>query len=244
MRRLFLVGLLVFLGASRAWAADVRLLNYYDLPPFLTGQNQGLTYALATYLTKKSDGKYTFIVENLPRRRFDAVLAEGKPVAVAWAVPAFVGDKDKTKYKWSPVVLADANVVVSLKDRPFEYTGPDSLAGKTMGGVTGYVYGPIDPLVEAGKIKREDANGELLNLKKVVEGRVDATILAETAANYLIKTEGLSDKVHISATPHSKYERHLFVAGADPELADFIAKTAGGMAADPEWKTVSAPFLK
>ncbi|HZH28242.1 MAG TPA: transporter substrate-binding domain-containing protein [Azospirillaceae bacterium] len=244
MRRLILAGLLVFLGVSRAWAADVRLLNYYDLPPFLTGQNQGLTYALASYLTKKSDGKYTFVVENLPRRRFDAVLAEGKPVAVAWAVPAFVGDKEQAKYKWSPAVLADANVVVSRKDRPFEYTGPESLAGKTLGGVAGYVYGPIDPLVDAGKIKREDAATELLNLRKVTEGRVDATVLAETAANYLIKTEGLSDKLHISATPHSKYDRHVFVAGNDPELADFIAKTVGGMAADPEWKTASGPFLK
>jgi polar amino acid transport system substrate-binding protein len=244
MIRSVFAGLLLVSAASSAYAADVPLMTYHEFPPFVTEQGKGLTYALADYMTKKSGGKYTFVVEAMPRKRLDTALTEGKAVVVPWATPAFFGDQDQTKYKWSATVIQDANAVVSPKSAPVEYAGPDSLAGKTLGGVAGHRYGPVDALVDGGKIKRDDANSELTNLKKAAQARIDVTILADTAARYLIKSENLADKLHVSATPHSKYERRVFVSGGDADLAGFVTKTVDGMAGDADWKAISEPYLK
>lgn len=244
MIRSVFAGLLLVSAASGAYAADVPVMTYHEFPPFVTEQGKGLTYALADYMTKKSGGKYTFVVETMPRKRLDTALGEGKTVVVPWATPAFFGDQDQSKYKWSSTLIQDANAVVSPKAAPVEYAGPDSLAGKTLGGVAGHRYGPVDALVDGGKIKRDDANSELTNLKKAAQARIDVTIMADTAARYLIKSENLADKLHVSATPHSKYERRMFVAGSDAELAGFVAKTVEGMASDADWKAISEPYLK
>ncbi len=236
--RLFVAAATFAVGMAQAVAAEVPVLTYHEFAPFASESKSGLSYELAKYLTEKSGGEYTFVVGVMPRKRLDGEVAAGKSVVVPWVNPAWFGDKEQTKYKWSAAVMKDANAVLSPTAKPVEFAGPDSLAGLKLGGVAGHKYPGVDPLVEAGKIAREDANSELINLKKVAAGRIDVTIMAESGARFIAKQEGLAAQVHFSTSPHSQYERHVFVAGSDAKLAAFVTGTINAMAGDPAWQSV------
>lgn len=244
LRRAVLALAMMVAGAGQALAADVPLITYHGFAPYVVEEKAGLTFDLADYLTRKSGGAYTFTVQVMPRKRLDEELAGAKPVVVPWVSPAWFGDADMAKYKWSGAVMQDANAVLSPKAKPVEFSGPDSLSGLKLGGVSGHKYAGIDPLVESGKVTREDANSELINLKKVAAGRVDVTLMAESGARYMAKKEGLSDQIHFSANPHSKYERRVFVAGGDSKLAEFVTAAVNGLASDPEWQKIAAKYLQ
>lgn len=244
LRRAVLAVAMMVAGAGQALAEDVSLITYHGFAPYVAEEKAGLTYDLADYLSRKSGGAYTFTVQVMPRKRLDEELSGAKPVVVPWVSPAWFGDADMTKYKWTGAVVQDSNAVISPKAKPVEYTGPDALSGLKLGGVAGHKYAGVDPLVEAGKITREDANSELVNLKKVAAGRVDVTLMAESGARYMAKKEGVADQIHFSGTPHSKYERRVFVSGNDAKLADYVTKTVNGLAADPEWQKIAAKYLQ
>jgi polar amino acid transport system substrate-binding protein len=241
-RSILTVAFLAF-GVARAIAADIPLLTNYAFAPFSAEEKASLTYELAQYMTRKSGGAYTFTAQLLPRKRLDEEVASGKPVVVAWVNPAWFGDVPETKYKWSAALVQDANAVISPKAKPVEFSNPDALAGLKLGGVAGHTYVGIDPLVASGKISREDAPGEVVNLKKVAAGRVDFMLMSEAGARFLAKTESLADQIHFSANPQSRYDRKVFVAGPDAKLADFVTQTLNGLANDPEWKQITAKYL-
>lgn len=215
-------------------AADVTLYSYHAEPPFVTGDNKGLTYELAEFLGKKTGNK--FEVKVLPRARVDQAVqqADFKDVVV-WVFPAWFKDKDKTTYLWSDAVFPDENIVVSTLTRKVEYSGPEALKGMSFGGVLGHKYGGIDDLVAAGGIERADANNEETNLKKVASGRIDATLLPRSSATYLLPELGIEGKVHVSKNPQSSYTRHILVGKKSGELHKQINAAIGEMPKDAGW---------
>jgi polar amino acid transport system substrate-binding protein len=232
--RLLVVAGIIGTSAGAALAADVTLYSYHAEPPFVTGENKGLTYELAGYLSKKTGNKFN--VQVLPRARVDQAVqqADFKDVVV-WVFPPWFKDKDKTTYLWSDPVFPDENIIVSTLAKKVEYTGPESLKGMSFGGVLGHKYGGIDDLVAAGGIERSDANNEETNLKKVAAGRVDATLLPRTSATYLFPELGIDGKVHVSGNPQSSYTRHILVGKKNADLHKQINTAIGEMRKDPAW---------
>lgn len=222
-----------------AFAADLTLYTYHSTPPFVTGEGKGLTYELADYMTKKSQGALKVAVSVLPRARVDqAVQAADFNGAVPWVFPMWFKDKDKTTYLWSEPLFKDANIIASPAAKKVEFSGPESLKGMSFGGVLGHKYAGIDDLVAAGQIDRQDAPNEETNLKKLAAGRIDATLLPDTSASFLVTQLGIADKIHVSANPHSSYTRHIFVAKSNPELHKQVNAIVGEMKNDPAWQEV------
>lgn len=224
---------------ASALAAELTLYTYHSNPPFVTGDGKGLTYELADYMTKKSKGALTVKVAVLPRARVDQTVqsADFKDV-VPWVFPVWFKDKDKTNYLWSEPLFPDENIIVSTPAKKVEFSGPDSLKGMSFGGVLGHNYSGIDDLVKAGQITREDAQNEETNLRKVASGRVDATLLPGSSANFLVPQLGIADKIHVSATPQSRYTRHLLVAKSNPELLKQLNAIIAEMKTDAAWQDI------
>lgn len=215
-------------------AADVSLYTYHAEPPFVTGENKGLTYDLAEYLGKKTGNK--FEVKVMPRARVDqAVQAADFKDAVLWVFPVWFKDKDKATYLWTDAIFQDENIIVSTLAKKVDYTAPDSLKGLSFGGVLGHNYAGIDDLVKAGTINRSDANNEETNLKKVASGRVDATLLPRSSATYLFPDLGIDGKVYVSKNPQSSYTRHVLIGKKNPELLKQLNTAIGEMKKDPAW---------
>ncbi|WP_158947031.1 substrate-binding periplasmic protein [Pseudodesulfovibrio cashew] len=132
-------------------------------------------------------------------------------------------------YWWSAPVLKISDVLYSRADAPFEYHGPESLAGKTIGCVRNYTYPKVEALFTTGKAHRYDVNHDILLLRMVKAGRVDAAILDDITAKWMIRnSEDFSpEDFHVAAMPVDSSElRFVFnrVAGWDRWLPSINAR--------------------
>ena len=132
---------------------------------------------------------------------------------------------------------------MSPASAPIEYSGDiSSLHGLKFGGVRGHNYPGINEAVDAGQIKRQDAQDIEANLQKLAAGRIDFSSAANSAARFLVNQMGLSDKVHFSAKPHTQYDRRMLMMKALPEVRDFLATVVDAMPQDAEWQAIVAKY--
>ena len=230
--------------SSSAFAAGaVTIYTYHNHPPFVLEAGKGLSYDLADVLTRKSKGAATFKIEVVTRAQLDKLLATPDfSGVVAWVSPEWVKDKDKTTYLWTAGVMDDANVILSSAKAKVDYKDPASLKGKQFGGIAGHKYAGIDDLVAAGAVKREDAEKERNNLRKLEAGRIDATLLPRSTANYLLKEMELVSKLYIAPTPQSSYTRQILVPKRSPELQKLLNEALADMGKDGGWQATLTSY--
>jgi polar amino acid transport system substrate-binding protein len=228
---------LASLSSSAFAAGTVSIYTYHNHPPFVLEAGKGLSYDLADYLNRKSKGNPTFKIEVVTRPQLDKLLASPDfNGVVAWIAPEWVKDKEKSTYLWTNAVMEDANVILSSTKARVDYKDPGSLKGKNFGGIAGHKYAGIDDLVAAGAIKREDAEKERNNLRKLEAGRIDATLLPRSTANYLLTEMELGSKVYVAPTVQSSYLRMILVPKKSPELQKLLNEAVTEMPKDSGWQ--------
>lgn len=228
---------LASLSSSAFAAGTVSIYTYHNHPPFVLEAGKGLSYDLADYLNRRSKGNPTFRIEVVTRPQLDKLLAAPDfNGVVAWIAPEWMKDKDRTTYLWTGALMDDANVILSSAKARVDYKDPASLKGKNFGGIAGHKYAGIDDLVAAGAIKREDAEKERNNLRKLDAGRIDATLLPRSTANYLLTEMGLGSKVYVAPTVQSSYQRMILVPKKSPELQKLLNEAVAEMPRDSGWQ--------
>lgn len=235
-----LLPLLCILTVSAAHAEVVSVWIYHATPPFVVDQAKktGLSYDLAKLLTERSEGRYDFHVEVLPRVRLDERLSSGDPGIVFWANNVWFGDKDKSRYLWSSAIMQDENAVISPVSDPLEYDNADSLIGKDFVGVRGHHYQYIDALVRQGDINRLDVISQEAALLSIASGHTDVSILANCTAVYYSKNLKLGDKIHFSSNPHTHYQRHILVQPQLRTVFAFVEEFATELADNAQWQVL------
>lgn len=138
--------------------------------------------------------------------------------------------------------MDDANVILSNASKKIEYKDPASLKGKTLGGIVGHKYAGIDELVASGDVKREDADKERSNLRKLEAGRIDAMLLPRTTSNYLLHEMDLGSKLYVAPSPHSTYTRHVMISKKFPEIQKLVNEGIADMGKDAGWQTTLAKY--
>ena len=238
-----LIMIFVLLSASGARATEiVRFYSYHAFPPFFNGENMGITYDLADYLTYKSNGAYKMVVDIIPRRRLDMLMQDGEPLVIPWVTPEWYGSQAALRFSWTNPLFEDRNVVISSALAPIDYIGPHSLSGKRVGTVIGHIYAELYPMMEEGWIIREDAISEEVNVRKVALGRIDASVMAESAARYYVQAFGLEARIYISPQPQSTYARRIMISGRNSNLAEFLRYAVLNMHSDPLWLSIWARY--
>lgn len=208
----FIKQYLIVIFMTFAWpsaqASNVLMHFYQQTPPFITSANQGYLYDLAEYINRM-DTKNMYSLKFMPRelinRLIDKKQFEG---VVIGANPAWFDDIEKQKYFWSVGVFDDANDIISDKTFAFDYKGPDSLAGLTLGGIRGHYYVGLDPLIKQGLVYRDDVDRVTQNLRKAVSGRVSVAIINRSFLQYYLRDHELN--FHISKQPHAIHQKHIF----------------------------------
>jgi len=236
--------LLAFGPASAKAAKTIAMYTYHTHPPFITGKNQGLTYDLADYLTSKSSERFVFVVMPMSRPHLNKAIEQPEAAIVPWVNPAWFKDKAETRYLWSRYALMeDANGIVSRQDARIVYEGPASLSGHAFGGIRGHVYTGIDPFIaQSNTTRRVDSDNHVENFTKLRDGRIDVTLIPESAARYLIKEHGLEDTLYISPEPHSRYQRRLLVPGGRTDLIVFVDGLFFESSEDNQWQELIARY--
>lgn len=238
-RTLFFIFLLF--SASTQANNTYTLFTYHNFPPFVVDKTQGLSFDLATHLSQEVPG-VAFNTEVLPRKRLDSLL-KSREMIVPWVAPLWLGDKNKTKYRWSNPIMEDASGYIYPASSAKQYTQPEDLIGLTVGGIRGYRFIHVDDLVQAGKVKRIDANSEIQLFKLMQTGRVALGLAPVSGSKYLIKINGWLGKYTINT--HHRVNRHLMFHNIPQSVVDPVMKVLGELPHHPRWQqTLSRYGLK
>ena len=240
-RMLCIAVLLAWLNFAAA-QETLPAYNTYPAVPFIVNDG-GLAADLVAYLNGRLKGKYQFKLTQLPRETLNKTVinAPGFKGVVLFLNPFFVGDAGKTNFLWTPPLMNDSNVVLSLGSRKLEYTGPDALQGLKFGGVKSNRYAGLEERF-GSTIQREDVAEELSNIRKVVGGKIDVTIMASSTYRFLLKQMGAEaaarSNLYQSSKPHMEFERFLFVAKDNAALGSALSEVVSTMKTDPAWKAI------
>lgn len=223
----------------------VNVYVYHLKPPFITHlkNEQGLYYDFSKYLSSKSK-KYQFKTVFIPRKRIDHMIKYQKLNGILLGVnPVWFKDKEENKYLWTAKIFTDQDEVVSLKEKPIEFSTPSSLENLRFGGVRGFYYYGINELVAKNIINRIDTISEQALLNMLITKRIDCAIISKSTFNYITRQSKNRSLFHLSVKPHDKYTRKLLILHKDQAIFDDIEPIIKTMEHDRAWAAILLSYI-
>jgi polar amino acid transport system substrate-binding protein len=131
---------------------------------------------------------YTARVEYFPWTR--AMQLGVKDAQYAGYFPAYYTDeRAQTCYFSSPVGSSTVGFAY-LRSVPLQWETLQDLSSKRIAVVSGFANGAaFDDLVKQGKLKVDPSPNDMLNLRKLLAGRVDVVVIDKLVMRYLLLTE-------------------------------------------------------
>ncbi len=238
--------MLLFSSIVNAAPKQIDVWTYYTAPPFITAEGEGLSHDFIALLNRHTAGQYQFNLQVIPRTRINRHLKDELPGLVLFVNWIWMGDKQKSKYLWSPAILSDRNEVASRMrgkvPTQIHYKGADSLKGLVFGGELGRKYKGLEEAFKDGTISRRDARREQQNLDMLVHGRIDVTSAAATVIRYKVRSKGMEDEIFFSPTPLFSYTRHLLVTPAIKEVMPVLERFIAQLAGSQEWQQIKERY--
>ena len=223
-------------------AAEYEIYSYHNVPPFITSENEGLSYDLVRYLNKHSDNKVQFKLNIIPRKRLDKLLDANSDIIFPWVSPEWFGINARSRFLWTEPVLSDSNIYFSRKDNPIDIKEITDLKHLMLGGVLGHRYATIDQEIAKGRLARINAPHERNLIKMLLGERADIAIMAESSARYLVWEGKLDQDIYISPYKHSAFLRRLLISGYLPQVHLFLDDIILKMNTDPEWIAIKSRY--
>lgn len=135
----------------------------------------------------------------------------------------FVGTSERfAQWLMVPINRLSRTVLVMPAGSSFTYTGLADLRGMTIGVVQGYRYD--EAFDQASHFRRESAEDNLLNLKKLVAGRLDAIIGDQSTLHYLARENGLVGQIRYADQAVVEVPRYAAVPKSRPDRARRFAE--------------------
>ncbi|BDU74477.1 type 2 periplasmic-binding domain-containing protein [Mesoterricola silvestris] len=221
---------------------DVTVYTYNDRPPFVVdkAKQDGLEYRLCQWLTKAS-GTYRFNLKVIPAPEAKALVEKGEMKGVLLGVnKVWFPEAVRTSNLWTPAILWDRNLVVSMDAKKVEYAGPGSLAGLRLAGVAGFVYPALTDAVKAGRIQRLDCGSEILALEAMAAGKADVTIVSEWTLMYAQLRLDIKGNFYQSNKPFLEFERVILVPPSMKALHEHLSKLLADVRKNPGWQEATS----
>ncbi len=195
-------------------------------PPFLdpSSPKEGLAIELlrAAFKTQGYDLKW----EKVPWAR--AMLGV-KNWTYDFLPTAWMTEERKASFAFSEPYGENVVVFIKKKGDDFEYTSLDSLKGKKVGVVNGYGYG--DEFLTSTLFTREMSTNLLINIKKLLIGRIDLTLEdAIVARSTIMKADpSLIDQIEFTKGALSAIPFHIAVGLSNPHCQEVISAFNKGL---------------
>ncbi|AQQ00181.1 MULTISPECIES: ABC transporter substrate-binding protein [Pseudoalteromonas] len=194
--------LFIFITFSNFVAAETVHLTSLAWPPYSDKslEQQGASVAVAK-AAFKAEG-HELIVDFYPWSRAvnSALQANSK----------YVGYFPEYMHETSDFIFSDATGtgplgLVQNSAKPITFSSVNDLSGKRIGVVQDYVNTKeLDDMIASGTIKGDAAPSDVLNIKKVAAGRIDAAVIDANVLKYLLATDkslaGIKSKVAMNTT--------------------------------------------
>lgn len=224
-------------------AETVIVYTSANFAPLVLGDGRGVYPDLVAHLNRHKPGGLSFKLSYLPRKRLQVKLEEGSiDGIVIGMMPVWFDDVAQKKYLWTAPFSHDRFVLVSASGRPVSPDAPGTLAGATVGVTFGYVYPGIDQWLSKHRAVRSDGLSDEKNLEKLLLGRVDGVIVAESMARYYVRSHKLAGKVQIAVMPGPVTERRFLVPHSQAAVYEKIAPVIRKLKDDTAWQKAAASY--
>lgn len=229
-------------GKSLALPQDARprlpVYAYHLKPPFLLDKQgrRGLYPAMLALLQERLPA-WHLELQYLPRRRLDAMLDQRQLDGLVMAVsPAWFAPEVREQCRWTVALLDDADVLVSRRDAPVRYAGPQSLYGLRVALPRGYLVPGVNEAIAAGLIAGTEPETELSALAMLLRGHVQVAVVTElTYRAWLMQNPEQGPRLSIDAPPLGRFDMGLLVPPLLLPLFDSLDEAVRRVRASPSW---------
>jgi len=240
VRLLFLSALLLGAGAR---AEVVNVYTSANFAPLMLDDGRGIYPDLVARLNHDKPGGYSFRLQYMPRKRLQVKLEEGSlDGLVIGLMPEWLADPAQKKYLWTVPFATDRFALVSLATRPVTPERGAGAKGGTVGVTTGYVYPGLDDWFDHARLQRSGGLSDEKNIEKLLMGRVDCVIVAESMARYFIRTHKLDATLRVYPMPGPGTERRFLVQRRQQAVYEQLAPAIRKLHDDAAWRRTAAAY--
>lgn len=240
---LSLAMLCALLQSRSAPAQAITVYTSASFAPLMLADGRGMYPDLIAYLNQRKLGTLRFSLHYMPRKRLQVKLEDGSlDGMVIGMMPEWFDDVDQNKYLWSAPFASDRYALVSLAARPVGPDAPASLAGASVGVTLGYQYSGIDAWIARARMVRSEGSSDEKNLEKLLLGRVDCVIVAESMARYFMRAHGMTHKLHLATLASAPTERRMLAPRSHAAAFEKIAPVLKKLKDDPAWQRIVATY--
>ena len=198
---------LLALTSTLAWAEEPVVIDVdIENPPFMYAEN-GQAKGIYPELVKEAFSRMQVPV-TLAARPWKRVIEEIDQ-GEAGVAGIYSSEERRQKYDYSDVIMVENIAVYFHQDNPVNYENMDSLNGKRVGTIRGWLYtDEFSAADKAGKLTIDEVSGDEKNFQKLAAKRVDAVLAIEQSGNALLAT-GNFPGVQMNAKYLSSAESYL-----------------------------------
>ncbi|WP_105172931.1 transporter substrate-binding domain-containing protein [Pseudoalteromonas sp. T1lg24] len=190
---------------------QVEVYTYHNMPPYVIDleQKSGLYFEFVELLNQMNSG-YQFKLVYMPRKRIDHRLKQNKLNGVVIGVnPKWFRDPTQSRYHWTPKMMSDQDIFVSLSKHPVIVNELSDLENKRVGGIHGFKYVGVDSLANQQKLTRVNTQSETQLFDMLKKERIDTAILSYYTFLYLSKQD--HNDFYIAKKHHDTFTRHIML---------------------------------
>ena len=186
-------------GAAMAQAPVVSI-STGEWPPFtsesLPDLGIGPHIVTAAFSKVGIDAKYVFFP-------WSRAMKESEEGRVDFSALWFFTEERAETFAYTDDIISSGNVFFYRKDRPMDWSSFEQFPEDIVIGVTReYSYGEdFDLAAQAGKVKTEIANSDVLNFRKLLRGRIDGFAIGELVGYDILRNQ-FSDREAAQLTAH------------------------------------------
>ena len=210
---------------------EITVVFFYGgYPPFyMEGLEEGMFVDFINAFDEQSD-QFSIVLEGLSRKRLDRAMKTGDAQASSLTNPMFVGEEQAANSLFSDPLWTTGNYIVMNSRNVFDYSGPESLFGKTLGVIYGNRNATFDPHIEAGDIKALPARTNQGLYEALQNRKVDAILMNNHVFLYELKQAGIdAAQFEFSETPVFEFELVTQIQKSHPHFQEafnaFIAQS-------------------
>lgn len=237
MRVSLAFSLWLFCLAGQVQAAEFPLYTYHNAEPFVLGEAPGLSAQFVTHFNRLSDGTVQLKLVPLDRMQLNQKVVAHENMFILWGNPLWFS-KQNTELQSSKILFWDSDVLVSLATKPLDYSGAESLWGKSFTALTGHVYFKLDDAIQQGKVQRISRPDNLSMLEALRVGQADSMIITHSTVLYWQRHKADLPAVYISPQHYDEYSRHILLGGEYREYLPAVNQTLEKMRHDAKWLAV------
>lgn len=235
--RAFFLFLVFF--AQIAPAETLMLAAEDDWPPYSNADGSGMSNALvmAAYRAVGIDVRFAV-------RPYARVMAELEAGEWVGGFNVSRQQNNEKKFKWGKhPLLVSREIYYVMASRPLQAKSGQALQqGQRIGCVIGYEYG--DEFSNNTRIDKQCVRSNEQNIKKLLEGRIDAMLASEKTAKVLISKAKLNDKI-VPAFVSSELPTYVAFSKAHPDADYYMKKLDEGLEiikANGEYQRIEAGY--